>query len=110
MLEGIEILNKTEIMAAPTWYAILFVVLIVVGIASIIIAVGSHETKVGLGAAITFIITLCTFLVLIAVNPEEATGRYKYEVTIDENVSFKDLYAQYNVVEQRGDIWVLTDK
>lgn len=34
----------------------------------------------------------------------------QYECTIDSNVSFVELYEKYDVIEQRGDIWVLEEK
>ena len=34
----------------------------------------------------------------------------RYECTIDSNVSFVELYEKYNVIEQRGNIWVLEEK
>ena len=38
------------------------------------------------------------------------TGRYKYEATIDKDVPFTEVYKKYDVVKQKGDIWVLRDK
>lgn len=34
----------------------------------------------------------------------------QYECVIDKNVSFVELYEKYDVIEQRGDIWVLEEK
>ena len=44
-----------------------------------------------------------------ALSPKNLTG-YEYELTIDDNVSMKEVYKRYEIVEQRGDIWVLRDK
>ena len=38
------------------------------------------------------------------------TGKYQYEVIIDDNVQFKDVIDKYNIVEQHGKIWILEDK
>lgn len=38
------------------------------------------------------------------------TGRYRYEVTIDDTVSFNELQEKYDVIEQNGKIWTLEDK
>ena len=34
----------------------------------------------------------------------------QYEVTIDDTVSFTELNDKYEVIEQRGKIWILEDK
>lgn len=65
---------------------------------------------------VTFVICLICMsasVVLIAFFSELATtnGYYnQYEVIIDESYPAKELYEQYNVIEQRGDIWVIRDK
>lgn len=38
------------------------------------------------------------------------TGRYQYEAIISEDVSLTDFYEKYEVVEQRGGIYVFEDK
>ena len=38
------------------------------------------------------------------------TGRYKYEVILDDDYPAAKLYDEYDVVEQRGKIWVIEDK
>ena len=53
--------------------------------------------------------SLVIALVIGILSPKHLTG-YEYEATIDENVSMKEVYERYEIVEQRGDIWVLKDK
>lgn len=36
--------------------------------------------------------------------------RNQYECIIDDSVSINEIYENYNVIEQRGKIWVLEDK
>ena len=71
-----------------------------------------HDT-----ASVFFIIIfVCSSIVCVISNYIndtyncEPTGRYRYEVTIDDSVSITEVYDHYNVVEQRGDIWILEDK
>jgi hypothetical protein len=57
--------------------------------------------------------TAWLFLSIIGImifKPIEPTGRFRYECTIDETVSMKDVYERFEIIEQRGDIWVLEDK
>ena len=38
------------------------------------------------------------------------TGHYYYECVIEDTASFNEIMNTYEIVEQRGDIWVLKDK
>ena len=51
-----------------------------------------------------------TTLSIAMINPQTETGRYRYEVTIDDSVSFLDICEKYEIVEQNGRIWTLEDK
>ena len=35
---------------------------------------------------------------------------YQYEVTIDDSISFHEIYDKYDIIEQRGDIFILQEK
>lgn len=115
MIEGIEILNKTEIMTNPGWYDTLLIIVILVGcicfgmlITSIdwTSPVGFIIFTVGLIVSAFAIVSLC----LVSDNVKEPTGRYKYECLISDDVSFSEVLEHYDVVEQNGKIWVLKDK
>lgn len=112
MIEGITILNQTEIMVQPDWcyrwggiWLILFVI-------SLYMLFNNRDFPVWLCgmSAIIAIISFAWIVVIINWRETEPTGRYKYEVTIDESVDFIDIYKNYDVIEQRGQIWVLEDK
>lgn len=38
------------------------------------------------------------------------SGRNRYECLIDDTVSFVEVAETYDVVSQRGDLWILEDK
>lgn len=38
------------------------------------------------------------------------TDRQRYECIINENTSFSEIAEKYDIVEKRGDIWILEDK
>ena len=105
-MEGITILNQTEVME-PTPLVITFtMILMIIAFVSCIAFFMVDDT------AILGIISISSLVIALAVgisSPEHLTG-YEYEVTIDENVSIKEVYERYEIVEQRGDIWVLRDK
>ena len=116
-MNGIDILNKEEILTSPLWIVAVLAISAVIGIVSIIIALvfitlTYHDT-----ASFFFIIIfVCSSIMCVIFNcindnyKCEPTGRYRYEVTIDDSVSITEVYDRYNVVEQRGDIWILEDK
>ena len=112
-MEGITILNQTEVMElaplAVTFTMILMIIAVVSCIAffivdDIMVSDGCH-VSLGLISIASFVIAL----VIGISSPEHLTG-YEYEATIDENVSMKEVYERYEIVEQRGDIWILRDK
>ena len=42
--------------------------------------------------------------------PPETVTIMQYEVTVDDSVSLTDFYEHYNIIEQRGDIFVVEEK
>lgn len=113
MIEGIDILNKTEIMNSPSWGLIFVVVgdlLIVIGL--VLLANGAND---GCGPMFVFglfacVISACLIISALVNTNTIPTGCYRYEVTIDDSVSFLDLQEKYDVIEQNGKIWTLEDK
>ena len=115
-MNGIDILNKEEILTTPEWIGMAASISGVMVIISIIFVVAftltDHDTA-SVFFIIIFVCSVVAFVVFAAINDaykSEPTGRYRYEVTIDDSVSITEVYNHYNVVEQRGDIWVLEDK
>lgn len=114
MIEGMEILNKTEIMEKvyPTWIGptmiVIFAVCILLGIIGTIYS-GDPDV---LGSCFLFGFFLCGFVATFGsgFRKEIPTSRYRYEATISEDVSFRAIYEKYDVIEVRGDIYILEDK
>ena len=112
-MEGITILNQTEVME-PTPLAIIFtMILMFIAVVSCIAFFIAYITMVSnvcpVILAFISISSLVTVFFIDALSPKHLTG-YEYEATIDGNVSMKEVYERYEIVEQRGDIWVLRDK
>ena len=107
------ILNQIEIMCNPVWLDVLLLICIGLVVASLFLTIYSDgkEFVVYFILHIVSVISLTVALVVCGTGVlKEPTGRYSYECTIDDNVSIVDVYSEYNVVERRGDIWVLEDK
>lgn len=99
MIEGVTVLNQTSLRTVSITQIILWTVIIIVTLDFIMAEM----------YLIFPIALLCTVLVCVFV-PTTHTGEYEYECIIDESVSFNELYEKYEIVEQRGSIWVLKDK
>lgn len=60
-------------------------------------------------ASWALIVSIAAFLIFASTLKHES-DRMRYECTLDDTASFTEIYEKYNVVEQRGEIWVLEDK
>lgn len=120
---GITILNQTEIMSYNSTVELAGRIVVSVGIGLIIssivwfILAVMSETNVDnkiiniLGRCLGIIAIIWGgFAGRVIAYDKEPTGRYQYECTIDDSASFNDVMEYYNVIEQRGDIWILEDK
>lgn len=111
MLEGITVLNQEMIMTSPDWmHAVTAICLVGFLISGFVCMVSKANSCIGPIAGIFTVIFLLVLLFEPAFISDVPTGRYRYEVTIDGSVSFNDIYERYEIVEQRGEIWVLEEK
>ena len=112
-MEGITILNQTEVMEpTPLAVKVIVTLMIIAAISCIAFFIAEYVmASITCPVILGFISisSLVTVLIIAILSPKHLTG-YEYEVTIDENVSMKEVYERYEIVEQRGDIWVLRDK
>ena len=110
MMEGIHILNKTMITEIPSWaMKCMLIGFLMIALGSVLgFSVKSNTLKTIFGSVvgIGIVIIIC----ICIKQPEEQTDRYRYEVTVGPYVRFTDIYEKYDVVERRGEIWVLEDK
>lgn len=113
MIEGIDILNKTELMTSPLWGLIFLVVgclLLVIGFVLVVNGSNYNCGPMFIFGFFACAISVCLIIPALLNTNTVPTGRYRYEVTIDDSVSFVDLQKKYDVTEQNGKIWTLEDK
>lgn len=114
MIEGMEILNKVEIMQEefPEWLEPACVLIMLIGVITGIIVSAFARDFAGMlaGFALGLFCCIPTLLIGKECMKEVPTGRYRYEVTISDTANFKEIYEKYDIVEQRGDIYVLEEK
>ena len=101
-----DILNKTEIMEPNTFVLVFGIFTIIFLFASI----SNLDSNVGVIFGLLFLICMVGALITSIWWEDNPTGRYKYEVILDDNYSATELYENYKVVEQRGKIWIIEDK
>lgn len=107
------ILNQTPIMEIdPRWIEAAAALLIGAAICFVIfiftVCIGCDGGSVTALFATVAAVLISTLIFIGA--PEIETERNEYEAIIDETVPIAEVYEKYEVVEQRGDIWVLEDK
>ena len=93
-MDGITILNVTEVSENSTLLLIALIFLVI-------------------GATINTVNLLLSDDIVVGVTMDkdrEANKHNQYECLIDKSVSMEDVYEKYTVIERRGDIWVLEDK
>mgnify|MGYP004677767575 CR=1 FL=1 len=122
-----DVLNQTEIMGYNSTVETMSQIVASVGIAIAIIigidllVVLAIDTKISSKIrdiafkcmAVVTIFWAVLIMVLVAdvvIYDKEPTGRYQYECTIDDSISFNSVMKYYTIIEQHGDIWVLEDK
>lgn len=112
-MSGINVLNVTQIMESPSWAALLIVFGVLclwIFIALIVASFQFEKIMPVIIGCILLVISLISFRIGIQYLGTVPTGKYKYEVTIDKDVSFTELNSKYNIIEQRGNIYILEDK
>lgn len=112
-----QILNEIMFTEPPQWVEIIVAVgmgmliigaIVTFGVSSILESIGAFA----IGLIIAFTGAILSIIGMISEEKVEPlpTGITQYEVLIDESVNFQEVYDKYEVIERRGDIWVLQDK
>ena len=64
-----------------------------------------------LGLCVIFLFALSVFCVIGKVHYKEVeTGRYEYQVLLDETCDINELASHYDIIGQDGLIWTIQDK
>lgn len=110
-MEGIHILNQVPVMENEPAAMICVLTFFTLFGVFLCVSVSVKENKpLFISTLVGSIGCAFLFLLIIGIDPERPTGRYTYEVTLDDSISFKEFHDRYKVVEQRGMIWVIEDK
>lgn len=113
-MPGVEILNTTihykEVL--PTWVIIVIIAIIVIpAMAMLIGAIVRSDLLFTIGS-ISFILGLCVALVM-GTKIRQTTNEIEYiehEVLVDDSVSLTELNEKYEIVSQKGKIYIIREK
>lgn len=104
-MDGVRILNEISPMSAGIWVSIgLFVA---IGILSLFIGIPVFDKG---QRVVPILISIIPFVIAIILFFTEYTSPIKYEATIDDNVKISEFEKKYEIVEQRGDIYVIKER
>ena len=113
-MEGVIILNTTPVTGLPMWLIIVCIIACVAFVvfdAMIITDVVVFKRKTRKILIVIFTILAITAPTLFGyLNSIYETGHHYYECVIEDTASFNEIMNTYEIVDQRGDIWVLKDK
>lgn len=113
-MPGVEILNTTIHYkeALPSWAIIVIIAIIAIPMLIAVIGqISGSELMKYLG--ISFLIVGMSFAALIAATSQKPTDKINYiehEVLIDDSVSFIEFSNKYEIIEQKGKIYVIREK
>lgn len=109
-MEGVTILNTIPVTGLPMWLIIVCIIACVAFVvfdAMIITDVIVFKRKTRKILIVIFTILAITAPTLFGyLNSIYETGHYYYECVIEDTASFNEIMNTYEVVDQRGDIWV----
>lgn len=110
-MSGITILTQHPIVeyAGQVWI-ILLVILFVVGISCIIAGLSVEVFEIFAVGLICVLLMVPAGILAKVHTHEVETGRYEYQVLLDETVDINELASHYDIIGQDGLIWTIQDK
>lgn len=119
MIDGMEILEQTEIMVmsrSDNWW-----VGLILAIIGLVIFIGcliyyrinqndALKSTMTLPFAIGAIVIMFFGTVAASHEEEKPTGRFEYEVILDDTVMVNELCKYYEIVAEKDGVYVLRDK
>ena len=109
-MKGVTILNATEITGIDIKWFFIPLILFIIAIIAYEIADANFNYQLKSVALFVTILGFVSVIILGAADLIIPSGKYEYEVTIDDNVSMKEFNEHYEIQEQRGEIYVVKEK
>ena len=107
-MAGVEILNQFEVTDTQVGIGVGWILAVTFGVFLLISVLGNFdELCLILGAIAAAGIAI---MMVFATMEEVPTGEYQYEVIVNEEVNFQEFYNYYDIIEQRGEIFVVEER
>lgn len=112
MIDGMTILSQTEVTTVHYNILACLIIGLIVGVAiTFLVYRGFDDDSLLFSILFALIPSLiCGLIGGIILSSCEPTGQYEYKVLFDDSVTIQEIYENYNVVGQDGEIWIITDK
>ena len=104
------IVNQYPIMEPVISPWVFLVLICSAGISLLIAFLAFQERNCVLGFSLVVLALVLCGICCYGLFAEVESGRNRYECLIDDTVPFVEVVENYDVVSQRGDLWVLEDK
>ena len=108
-IQGVEVLSCEPIKELNMHYVIACSVIALIIFAVLVFLLFTLDCVEELFPVLVLTEALVVVL-LIGTYGKQETDRYRYEVTINDDVSFKYIYENYEIVDQEGKIYTLIEK
>lgn len=106
-MEGVRILNEISPMSVGIWVVIgLF---LVIGVVTLTFSFVTRDLDKGDRIGI-ILVSLLPFIFAIILFFQKYNSPMKYEAIIDDNVKISEFEKKYEIVKQRGDIYVIKER
>lgn len=110
-MDGITILNTIIVDDYAQWVLPTVLALGFICIVALVLMLNSNDSGVIIFGTISLLAMIAMPIIIGTSKSHWRTNeRNQYECIIDDSVSINEVYENYNVIERRGDIWVLEDK
>lgn len=110
-MDGITILNTIIVDDYARWVLPTVLALGFICIVSLVLMINSNDSGVIIFGTISLLAMIAIpIIVSTSKSHWRINERNQYECMIDDGTSINEVYENYNVIERRGDIWVLEDK
>ena len=110
-MDGITILNTIIVDDYAQWVLPTVLALGFICIVALVLMLNSNDSGVIIFGTISLLAMIAIPIIVITSKSHWRTNeRNQYECIIDDSVSINEVYENYNVIERRGDIWVLEEK
>ncbi len=112
MIEGAEILNKTEVFVSEpsTLTKIIIAAVAILLIIGLIKAIWSMDTSKMFSSLLSALMLVIIVLLILPKTYEDIPAGYQYDVYAEDDEVIKALYEKYEIVGANGNIYTVKEK